>query len=193
MNSPICINSLIIFVFVIALINLIYNRKSFDQTQSPELFKQSTMRITKDPPNCMERALKGECWNMKDGKFRWNWNMRGECNNSCKRLYNIRNSGYRQGKIQTKKEYVDEMSKMKIQNQYDTNQMKQDYEQEIEDRDEDITQYESNLLDRNIEILRLDEKVVNKQNNIDEITAQYANLESDIKAKRTQSYSRQQL
>jgi predicted nucleic acid-binding Zn-ribbon protein len=71
--------------------------------------------------------------------------------------------------------------------------MEQNYEDKIEELDKDITQCESNLLDRNIEIQRLGEEIVDKQNSIDDITSQYAYLESDIKAKRTQSFSRQQL
>tara|TARA_B100000427_G_scaffold191094_1_gene158822 strand:- start:3724 stop:4356 length:633 start_codon:yes stop_codon:yes gene_type:complete len=210
MKLPICINAVIVFIFVILLTNILYNTESFYGRRRRRRRRAATAKEKEF--KCMEAALAGECGGLQIevvkgnrkpiARNKRNWILWRECApyKTCQKLDSIKkkernqNRKVCQHKMTVKKaQHKDKIAKLKIQHQYSTDQMKQDYEQQIEKLDEDITQYESNLLDRNIEIQRLGEEIVDKQNNIDEITAQYAHLESDIKAKRTQSFSRQQL
>ena len=196
MKLPICINAVIVFIFVILLTNILYNTESFYGRRRRRRARRAATAKEKEF-NCMKAALSGDC----QGSAR-SWALWRECApyKTCQKHLAIRkqernkNRKVCQDKMTVKKaQHKDKIAKLKIKHQYSTDQIKQDYEQQIEKLDEDITQYESDLLDRNIEIQRLGEDIVDKQNNIDGITAQYADLESDIKAKRTQSFSRQQL
>lgn len=213
MKLPICINAVIVFIFVILLTNILYNTESFYGRRRRVVRRARAAAAAKEKElKCMKAALAGKCGELQIEvvkgerkpivRDKRNWALWRECApyKTCQKLDSIKkkernqNRKVCQHKMTVKKaQHKDKIAKLKIQHQYSTDQMKQDYEQQIEKLDEDITQYESNLLDRNIEIQRLGEEIVDKQNNIDEITAQYAHLESDIKAKRTQSFSRQQL
>ena len=162
MKLPICINSLIVFIFVILLTNIIYNTESYRGAYKTGWLKRQRNRAT------------AKARSVSTGQVNQRTLMKSYCNkkiaNCNKKIVNL-----------------------KTQHKYNKDQMEQNYEDKIEELDKDITQCESNLLDRNIEIQRLGEEIVDKQNSIDDITSQYAYLESDIKAKRTQSFSRQQL
>ena len=211
MKLPICINAVIVFIFVILLTNILYNTESFYGRRRRRRWRRAATAKEKEL-KCMKAALAGECGELQIevvkgerkpiARDKRNWALWRECApyKTCQKFNAIKKQERNkikkvcQHKMTVKKaQHKDKIAKLKIQHQYSTDQMKQDYEQQIEKLDEDITQYESDLLDRNIEIQRLGEEIVDKQNNIDGITAQYAHLESDIKAKRTQSFSRQQL